>query len=796
MENYRKFRSAQLEFPDGVVGIMGSNGSGKTTLIEAISWVLFGTSSVDRDGKEGIKRAGAEPNDDCSATLIFDLGGAQYEVQRTMKGKGLRADAQLMSNGEVLASGERPVTAQIEKILGMDHYSFFHSVFARQKELSALSTLRPAERKKLIIRMLNLDVLQKVIDDIRRDRREEESALKFISDQLLNADGLPRREVLEDEGKNLLEDVAIQREQLNEANGALSRLRREREEAEKRRDEARLKEKKYHQCNARLSEKRAELKGLVVQKEDIEKDVISLQNKLSKLPELKIKNDEYLSLCELKESMEDARKLHDERGRLMNSLEEYRNSIERTERIVTNDLKSKQELRDPQGSLAKIEGNLERLDKEFNDKERAISLAEANIRRLVHETNKLKNNCSQIRSLGPDSTCPTCRRTLGDHYTDLISDLEGQQQETENTISNQNEAIDQMKVELVTLRKRISVLRDRRKKLRDESSEMIKLEERLKQSYEKLRELRERHDSLSKELMTLGDDDFDEEEYVSISERIVGLKNIASSFQSLSTESTRLPQLINQIEELKIKVNICTDEEKNICEKLAAIGYREGELDEIEHAYTSAAENFENGRGKIVQITREIEYIKKLLENNKKAIADLERIEKDIEDRTKNIESLTTLAQVMDDFKQNVMERITPTLSDIASELFDTVTNSKYGGIEVDDNYDIHIYDGNSKYPLSRFSGGEGDLANLCLRLAVSRVLTDRSGNDLNFLVLDEIFGSQDQVRKRAIMETLNGLEKRFHQIILISHIDDTKDMMNNVVTVKELEDGTSELVV
>jgi exonuclease SbcC len=156
------------------------------------------------------------------------------------------------------------------------------------------------------------------------------------------------------------------------------------------------------------------------------------------------------------------------------------------------------------------------------------------------------------------------------------------------------------------------------------------------------------------------------------------------------------------------------------------------------------------------------------------------------------VERLATLEKVMADFKQNVMERVVPTLSEVSSQLFSDMTDSRYGGIELDEDYEMQVYDGQEKYPLSRFSGGESDLANLSLRLAISRVLADRSGNDINFLILDEIFGSQDQVRKRNIMNTLNRLEGQFHQIILISHIDDTKDLMSNVITIKELEDGTS----
>ncbi len=66
---------------------MGPNGSGKSTLVEAISWVLYGSGSVDRTDKEGIKRSGAGSNDDCSVKIIFELGGVQYQVRRAMRGK-------------------------------------------------------------------------------------------------------------------------------------------------------------------------------------------------------------------------------------------------------------------------------------------------------------------------------------------------------------------------------------------------------------------------------------------------------------------------------------------------------------------------------------------------------------------------------------------------------------------------------------------------------------------------------------------------------------------------------------
>jgi exonuclease SbcC len=112
--------------------------------------------------------------------------------------------------------------------------------------------------------------------------------------------------------------------------------------------------------------------------------------------------------------------------------------------------------------------------------------------------------------------------------------------------------------------------------------------------------------------------------------------------------------------------------------------------------------------------------------------------------------------------------------------------------MELDEDYNIMIYDDGNSYSIQRFSGGEEDLANLCLRLAISEVITERAGGIFNFIILDEIFGSQDMVRRQNIMKALNGLSSKFRQIFLITHIDDVKNYVENVINVSENEDGTS----
>jgi DNA repair exonuclease SbcCD ATPase subunit len=90
LRNYRRFKELKLQFPDGVVGILGLNGVGKTTIIESIAWALFGNvDEVVRTSRESVRRAGAGSHENCLVVLEFELGGTEYRIEREMGGKNL-----------------------------------------------------------------------------------------------------------------------------------------------------------------------------------------------------------------------------------------------------------------------------------------------------------------------------------------------------------------------------------------------------------------------------------------------------------------------------------------------------------------------------------------------------------------------------------------------------------------------------------------------------------------------------------------------------------------------------------
>jgi len=86
--------------------------------------------------------------------------------------------------------------------------------------------------------------------------------------------------------------------------------------------------------------------------------------------------------------------------------------------------------------------------------------------------------------------------------------------------------------------------------------------------------------------------------------------------------------------------------------------------------------------------------------------------------------------------------------------------------------------------PKPVLSGGEEDVANLVLRLAISQLIAERAGQPLSLLVLDEVFGSLDESRRHHVLALLRRLGDRFPQVVLITHIEQVRDGLDRVIRV------------
>ena len=185
--NFRQHENTEIEFGNGLTGIVGPNGAGKTTLLEAIAWAMYGMPAA-RGNRESIKRRGAPPRAGVEVELVFSLGAHRYRVLRKMGGAELYLDA----SDAPIATGIGPVTDRITRLMGMRRDEFFNTYFTGQKELAVMSAMKPTERAQFLSRVLGYERLR-----VGQDRlRNEKTALRARLDTLRS--GLPDPAVLEE----------------------------------------------------------------------------------------------------------------------------------------------------------------------------------------------------------------------------------------------------------------------------------------------------------------------------------------------------------------------------------------------------------------------------------------------------------------------------------------------------------------------------------------------------------------------------------------------------------------------
>jgi exonuclease SbcC len=140
------------------------------------------------------------------------------------------------------------------------------------------------------------------------------------------------------------------------------------------------------------------------------------------------------------------------------------------------------------------------------------------------------------------------------------------------------------------------------------------------------------------------------------------------------------------------------------------------------------------------------------------------------------------LDRAFTDLRTDLNLQLRPDLSEIASGFLRDLTNGRYPELELDEDYVATIIEAGEPKPV--ISGGEEDVANLALRLAISQMIADRAGQPLSLLVLDEIFGSLDEERRASVMDLLRSLADRFPQVILITHIESVREGFDRVIRV------------
>ena len=139
-------------------------------------------------------------------------------------------------------------------------------------------------------------------------------------------------------------------------------------------------------------------------------------------------------------------------------------------------------------------------------------------------------------------------------------------------------------------------------------------------------------------------------------------------------------------------------------------------------------------------------------------------------------------------FRKQLNAELKPRLAEVASDYLNEITEGRYVEVIINENFEPQISDHNG--PLDVISGGEQDVLHLSMRLALSSLLFERSGHAFSLLILDEVFGALDENRRSNVLALLEKLGAQFEQVLLITHVDEVKDWVPNVINLDYYEEA------
>lgn len=166
----------------GVNLFLGPNGCGKSNILYGIGWVLLGVRALPPaySQKDLIKDGTSE----VSGSVTLDFTGRRLTFSRSFNGKSTKARVLDADTGEVLADNATGVTTFLSSH-GFD-WDAASVPFCRQRDLDAFVHESPANRKKIIESLLQLEDLVNALKWLRAKRKDFPPFLDEPDTQVLN----------------------------------------------------------------------------------------------------------------------------------------------------------------------------------------------------------------------------------------------------------------------------------------------------------------------------------------------------------------------------------------------------------------------------------------------------------------------------------------------------------------------------------------------------------------------------------------------------------------------------------
>ena len=786
--NFRQHADTYIEFDGGLTGIIGANGAGKTTILEAIAWALYGQDAA-RGKKETIRSLRAGANARVKVELDFEIGGHRYRVDRGLTSAELYLDGG-DSPVEKSLSG---VTDALRRKLGMSREEFFNTYFTGQKELDVMAAMAPAERAQFLSRVLGyerLRVAQRLVKDKARLIAAEAAGLR-----------------------NALPDVASVDRLHVDATARLAQTSQRAQSCAERRDRAltgmadigprwRSAQEEREQLQAAQAELRVAESEAAAYARDVERVARELAEVSAADEELQRLAEDLAPLAALSEELQLLDRLARDEGRrqalldtersLDDELSRLRERRTRIETAPTLEEEVTLELEQMRAMLELVEGELEAKRTEWVRDKQEADTKRAALRDLYAE---VKEHRERLIAAGEDGACPTCERPLHDHYRTVLDHLNEQMDnlvQDGKYFTSRIEQLEDMPAEVRELDERrrtsfddVGKLERRLAKVQLAVQELSGLSRDLHAREQRFEQVRADREAIP--------DGYDPARHAAAKRELERLRQLDARVTRLATQVERRPVLESERDRAAAGFASAQSRAAQLAARRDVLSFSEQHYAELRGAHDAAAAELRSAELEAVAAAGEAAGAQAALARAEQSRDELQRVRGRLDALDAQRRLHDELDRAFTDLRTDLNVQLRPEMSELASSFLSEITDRRYTALELDDNYNLTVLENTIPRPV--ISGGEQDIANLCLRLAISQMIAERAGQTFSLLILDEVFGSLDELRRQNVVELLRGLQDRFEQIILITHVEHITEGLDHVFSVRYDEERGSSIV-
>ena len=784
--NFRQHAKTEITFEGGITGLIGPNGSGKTTVLEAIAWALYGNQAI-RGTRDSIRFTGAGARAPVEVELEFDLAGHRYRVTRALTTAAVYLDG----SDTAIANSISGANELLQRRLGMSRTEFFNTYFTGQKELSVMAAMGPTERAQFLSRVLGYERLR-MAQDLMRERR------RMIGAEIagLRA-GMPDPEVIAKAVSTASERLTGCIAKSNEAGTRHAVAITALQQAAPRWELMQKQREQWQHLLAESTITERSIEALSREAERVAADILQITTAREELEELRHVTlplpghlGEVQQLDELFRQQGRRQTLVENERILREELTRLRERHSRLEGAPALEEEVTLELERQRVELERVQQQLETLRTAWiRDKQEA----ETKLQELRRQYADVKRQKERIESLGAEGVCPTCNRILGESYAGVLDQVTEQL----DTLQVDGQYYRDRGDQLVATPPDITTLDEQRKHMLNEVAQSERKLAKVQLAVQELpavaKEIKAKELRYEETVQQIAEipDTYDSERHTHLRSEIERLAPLATRAALLTAAVERASQVTREQERIVRELTEARTKLETLRAQGAVAHFSELEYTQVRDVFEQASTESRATELAVVSAQSDVRAAQQALDSAQEAKVEFERIADKLATLQTDRRMHEELDRAFTDLRTDLNFQLRPELSELASAFISELTDDRYSQLELDDQYNIIVLEDGIPKPV--ISGGEEDLANLVLRLSISQMIADRAGQSFSLLVLDEIFGSLDASRRDNVIELLRGLQDRFEQVILITHIESVRDGVDRVIEIRyDPESGAS----